>query len=59
MGKAGKNSKNNPDNKTKRKEPKIISSTECQKCNSKCDAYFKYEKFLKSGKIGKGIPCKK
>ena len=27
--KAGKSSKNNPDNKVKKKEPKIISSTEC------------------------------
>jgi hypothetical protein len=61
MGKSkgGKSSKNNPDNKVKRKEPKIISSTECLKCNEKCDAYFKYEKSLSEGKIGKGVCCRK
>lgn len=52
-------SKSNSDNKVKIKQPKIISSLECQKCNEKCDAYLKYEKSLTEGKIGKGLTCRK
>jgi hypothetical protein len=52
-----KGSKNNVENRVKVKEPKIISSLECEKCKEKCDAYFKYEKLLASGKCGKGIKC--
>lgn len=61
MGKSkgGKQSKNNPDNKVKKREPKIISSIECLKCNEQCDAYFKYIDLLDSGKVGKGIKCVK
>jgi len=57
--KSGKQSKNNPDNKVKKHENKVISSSECEKCNEKCEAYYKYIDLLASGKIGKGIICKK
>jgi hypothetical protein len=57
--KTGKQSKNNPDGREKLKQPKIISSADCQKCNEKCDAYFKYEKSLLEGKVGKGVICRK
>jgi hypothetical protein len=57
MGKSKKPSKNNVENRAKVKQSKVISSTECLKCNEKCDAYFKYEKSLSEGKIGKGIKC--
>lgn len=58
MGKAGKNSKNNPDNKTKRKEYKILSIIDCEKCKTKCKEYDDYIIALNTGKIGKGITCK-
>jgi hypothetical protein len=59
MGSSKKASKNNIDNRTKVKQPKVISSCECMKCNEQCDAYFKYEKSLSEGKIGKGVCCRK
>lgn len=59
MGKAKKVSKNNVENRVKVKEQKVISSVECQKCKEQCDAYFKYEKSLSDGKIGKGVCCRK
>jgi hypothetical protein len=57
--KKGKASKNNVENRAKVKQARVISSTECQKCNDQCDAYFKYEKSLSEGKIGKGVCCRK
>jgi hypothetical protein len=59
MGK-GKNSKNNPDNKTKRKEYKIMSVVDCEKtCKEFCIEYFNYCDKLKAGKILKGLTCRK
>jgi hypothetical protein len=57
--KTNKQSKNNPDNKIIKKENKIISSSECERCKEQCDAYFNYVKLLASGKVGRGVICKK
>ena len=51
--------KNNPDNRVKKKQNKIMSSIDCDRCKEKCAEYQKYIDRLKSGKILKGIVCKK
>ena len=60
MGK-GKNSKNNSDNKMKKREPKIISSVECEKCKDKdvCKDYINYMKVYQKKLVGKGVVCRK
>lgn len=61
MGKgSGKNSKNNPDNKVKRKEYKVYDTQHCLKCPEyeNCKEYNDYQiKMAKKGK-GFGITCK-
>jgi hypothetical protein len=62
MGKSkgGKSSKNNPDNKGKRKEYKIMSVVDCEKtCKEFCKEYYEYCKKLEAGKILKGLVCRK
>jgi hypothetical protein len=61
MGKAGKNSKNNPDNKVKRKEYKIHESAFCEKCSehSNCKEYNDYILRMAKKGIGYGIVCKR
>jgi hypothetical protein len=56
----GKGSKNNVDNKVKKKEYKTIDSTYCEKnCKEFCKDYYNYCEKLHSGKVMKGLICKK
>jgi hypothetical protein len=58
--KAGKQSKNNPDLKVKKKENKIMSVVDCEKtCKEFCKEYYEYCKKLENGKILKGLVCRK
>jgi hypothetical protein len=37
----------------------VVSSSECERCENKCDKYIAYTEKMKTGKPGFGIICKK
>ncbi len=50
-------SKNNPDNKNKAKQTKMVSSITCDSCPQQCKAYKEYELRLQNGAMGYGVKC--
>ncbi len=50
-------SKNNPENRNKGKQTKMVSSITCDSCTQKCKAYKEYELRLQNGAIGHGVRC--
>jgi hypothetical protein len=60
MGKAKKSSKNNVENRNKQKQYKVMSVVDCEKtCKEFCKDYYEYCKKLESGKVMKGLVCRK
>jgi hypothetical protein len=61
MGKTGKNSKNNPDVKTKQKQNKIVSSVDCERCKDRenCKEFKDYEVRIQKKLVGRGVTCKR
>ena len=59
---ASKKNKNNPDNKSTKPKTKLYESSHCEsncKDVGTCEKYKGYMERLKSGKVGRGIPCSK
>ncbi len=54
-----KPNKNNPSNKSTKKEPKVISSTICESCKhqDQCKEFIKYKKAFLIRGIGYGVKC--
>ena len=55
----GKKKKSNMAQQPKRKDVRVVESSVCEKCGVKCNEYYDYLRKLESGKIGKGIICRK
>ena len=54
-----KNSKNNPDARGSASKSKMVLSSDCEKCTSKCLKGIKYLETFKIKKQGIGVCCKK
>jgi hypothetical protein len=54
-----KKKKSNIAQQPKRKDVRVVESSVCEKCTTKCKEYYDYIRKLKDGKIGKGIICRK